>query len=323
MSNVHEGTLMRDPSFIRRLFFCICLAVSAVVPAAAQSDVRTGMPPMQKSSAGHVERLANFPSKYVDARNVEVWLPPGYDPAKRHAVLYMHDGQMLFDPATTWNKQAWRVDAAAAKLMAEGRLRDVIIVGPWNNGKFRHAEYFPQGFLPHLTAALRGQLEEKAFFGPARADAYLKFLVEELKPFIDAHYATDPSRESTFAMGSSMGGLISVYAVCEYPQVFGGAAAMSTHWIGTGGRNDDVPDAAIAYLRATLPKPDTLKLYMDRGTTELDALYDQAQPKIDALMAERGFATPGFVSRVFEGAGHNENDWNRRLDAPLLFLLGK
>jgi enterochelin esterase-like enzyme len=323
MSNVHEGTLMRDPSFIRRLFFCICLAVSAVVPAAAQSDVRSGMPPTQKSSAGHVERLANFPSKYVDARNVEVWLPPGYDPAKRHAVLYMHDGQMLFDPATTWNKQAWRVDAAAAKLMAEGRLRDVIIVGPWNNGKFRHAEYFPQGFLPHLTAALRGQLEEKAFFGPARADAYLKFLVEELKPFIDAHYATDPSRESTFAMGSSMGGLISVYAVCEYSQVFGGAAAMSTHWIGTGGRNDDVPDAAIAYLRATLPKPDTLKLYMDRGTTELDALYDQAQPKIDALMAERGFVTPGFVSRVFEGAGHNENDWNRRLDAPLLFLLGK
>lgn len=324
----HDTMIMRarqmfDPDIIHRLLLGLGLAVAAVPPAAAQSDMRPDKPSMQRPSAGHIERLANFPSKYVDARNVEVWLPPGYSPAKRYAVLYMHDGQMLFDPATTWNRQAWRADAVAAKLMAEGKARDFIIVGPWNNGKFRHAEYFPQGFLQHLPAPLRGQLEEKAFFGPARADAYLKFLVEELKPFIDAHYATDPSRESTFAMGSSMGGLISVYAICEYPQVFGGAAAMSTHWIGTGERNDDVPDAAIAYLREKLPKPGTMRLYMDRGTIELDALYDQAQPKIDTLMDERDFAPPGFVTRVFDGAGHNENDWNRRLDAPLLFLLGK
>ncbi len=308
---------------ISLLLWSLWLLTYAALSAATPADQRSDMPPKQKATVGKIERLENFPSKYVDTRQIEVWLPPGYDASKRYAVLYMHDGQMLFDATTTWNKQAWHVDAIAAKLMAEGKLRDFIIVAPWNNGKFRHAEYFPQKFLLHLRPKLRMQLHKKAFFGPARADAYLKFLVEELKPAIDANYATDPARESTFLMGSSMGGLISVYALCEYPQVFGGAAALSTHWIGAMQRNDDVPNAAIAYLDDTLPKPETVRLYMDRGTIELDALYDQAQAKIDALMAKRGFVKPGFVTRVFKGAGHNEKAWNQRLDEPLLFLLGK
>ena len=244
---------------------------------------------LQVPSSGRIERLANFASQHVDARHVEVWLPPGYDASKRYAVLYMHDGQMLFDAKTTWNKTTWGVDAVATRLMAEGKVHDFIVVGPWNNGKFRHAEYFPQKFLPHLPEALRQALEEKAFHGKPRADAYLRFLVEELKPAIDAKYATRPEREATFLMGSSMGGLISAYALAEYPQVFGGAACLSTHWIGTYQRNDEVPSAAIAYLRGALPDPSTVKLWMDRGTTQLDAQYDQAQPRIDALMAEKGF----------------------------------
>jgi enterochelin esterase-like enzyme len=280
---------------------------------------------LQVPSVGRVERLANFPSKFVDARHVEVWLPPGYDPkAKRYAVLYMHDGQMLFDAKTTWNKKAWNVDAVAARLMAEGKVQDFIVVGPWNNGKFRHAEYFPGKFLPHLPEAFRQGLIEKGLQGRSQSDAYLRFLVEELKPAIDAKYATRPEREATFLMGSSMGGLISAYALAEYPQVFGGAACLSTHWIGIHQRNDEVPSAAIAYLRGALPPPATVKLWMDRGTTELDAMYDQAQPRIDALMAEKGFALgPRYQTRVYEGTGHNEVDWAKRLHEPLTFLLGR
>ena len=77
------------------------------------------------------------------------------------------------------------------------------------------------------------------------------------------------------------------------------------------------------HLRAKLPPPDTVRLYMDRGTTELDAQYDQAQPRIDALMAEKGFRAPGFVSRVFEGTGHNERAWAARLDVPLMHLMAR
>ncbi len=277
---------------------------------------------LQNPSVGTVERLSDFPSKLVHARPVDVWLPPGYSPAKRYSVLYMHDGQMLFDATTTWNKKAWKVDAVASRLMARGSVKEFIVVGPWNNGRFRHAEYFPGKFLPHLPHELRGKLIQQGLQGQSRSDDYLRFLVEELKPAIDARYATRTEREATFLMGSSMGGLISAYALCEYPEVFGGAACLSTHWIGSLQHNDEIPSAAIAYLRDALPDPRTVRWWMDRGTTELDAQYARAQARIDALMAEKGFVTgPRYQSRVYEGAGHNEDDWAQRLHEPLEFLL--
>lgn len=275
----------------------------------------------QKPQAGRIERLERFASRHVDARHVEVWLPPGYDGRKPHAVLYMHDGQMLFDPSTTWNRQAWGVDRVAAPLLAAGRLRDFIVVGPWNNGRLRFAEYFPQAWIPRLDEAWRKTLAERALFGPPRSDAYLRFLVEELKPAIDARYATLPGREHCLLMGSSMGGLISCYGLCEYPQVFGGAACVSTHWIGGFEANEVVPAAAEAYLRERLPPPDSVRLWMDRGDSQLDALYAQAQQRIDALMAAKGFRPPRFSSKVYTGSGHNETDWQRNLHEPLQFLL--
>jgi predicted alpha/beta superfamily hydrolase len=279
---------------------------------------------LPQASAGRIERLENFASTHIDARHVDVWLPPGYTSEKRYAVLYMHDGQMLFDPKTTWNKQAWQVDIVASRLMTEGKLRDFIVVGPWNNGKLRHAEYFPQKWLPHvLPVDMRDAFIARGLNGKPLADAYLRFVVEELKPVIDKRYATLPDAPNTFLMGASMGGLISIYALCEYPQVFGGAAALSTHWIGVGERNTAMPDAALVYLRDKLPKPGLHRIYMDRGTAELDAMYDQAQPRIDALMRERGFTAPDFVTRVFVGEGHNEVAWHKRLDVPLLLLLGR
>lgn len=288
----------------------------------APLPTRAAEPPAQAVQWGRIERLSNFASRHVAARPVEVWLPPGYDGQRPHAVLYMHDGQMLFDPATTWNRKAWRVDQVAAPLMASGVLRDFIVVGPWNGGRLRFAEYFPQAWLPALPPAWQKALAERALQGPPQSDAYLRFLVEELKPAIDARYATRPDRDDCFVMGSSMGGLISAYALCEHPQVFGGAACISTHWIGGFERNEAVPAAALQYLRARLPPPSSVRLWMDRGSIELDALYDQAQAQVDALMAEKGFKPPRFVSKVHTGSGHNETDWSRNLHEPLRHLLG-
>jgi enterochelin esterase-like enzyme len=277
--------------------------------------------PSAKVRHGRVERLPALGSRHVDPRPVDVWLPPGYDDRRPHAVLYMHDGQMLFDPATTWNGQAWELDRMAAPLLAAGSLRDFIVVAPWNNDKLRFAEYFPQAWIPHLDAAWRNTLAERALRGPPRSDAYLRFLVEELKPAVDARYATRREREHTFLAGSSMGGLISLYGLCEHPRVFGGAACISTHWIGGHERNDVVPAAALRYLRDGLPAPDSVRLWMDRGDQELDALYDQAQARVDLLMADKGFRAPRFVSRVFAGTGHNERAWRDRLPEVLAFLL--
>ncbi len=277
--------------------------------------------PAQQVRFGRIERWPAFASRHVDARPVEVWLPPGYDGTRPHAVLYMHDGQMLFDARSTWNRQAWAVDQVAAPLLAQGVLRPFIVVGPWNNGRWRFAEYFPQAWLALLDKEWRQAMAERALHGPPRSDAYLRFLVEELKPAVDARYATLGGREHTCLMGSSMGGLISLYGLCEYPQVFGGAACISTHWIGSFERNRAVPDAALRYLRERLPPPASVRLWMDRGTRELDALYDEAQTRVDALMAERGFAPPRFRSLVHEASGHNEADWQRHLPGPLGHLM--
>ena len=296
------------------------IGATSIAAAARGGDSAVASP---RVTAGRLERIADFPSRYVAPRHVDVWLPPGYDGTRRHAVLYMHDGQMLFDPTTTWNHQAWRVDAVAAPMIAAGALRDFMVVGPWNGGAARHAEYYPQGFLEHLEPpALRDKFVAEALQGRPRADDYLRFLVEELKPAIDARYATRSGREDTCVMGSSMGGLISIYALLSHPEVFGAAAALSTHWIGSFERNTELPAAALAWLRGHLPAdPARVRLYMDRGTTELDALYDKSQPLVDALLKERGLGEPGWVSKVYPGKGHNEVAWSERLPVPLRFLL--
>jgi predicted alpha/beta superfamily hydrolase len=146
-------------------------------------------------------------------------------------------------------------------------------------------------------------------------------MVEELKPYIDAHFQTRPERAHTFIMGSSMGGLISTYAICEYPQVFGGTASLSTHWIGSFEPNAAIPLAAFEYLQAHLPAPETHRLYMDHGTQGLDANYGLAQSFVDQVVRDRGYTAANWKSLVFEGAAHSENDWSARLDVPLQFLL--
>ncbi len=298
--------------------------LSALLLTLGLTEVTLAAEPLPQVAVGRVERLASFPSKFVDARNVDVWLPEGYTATKRYAVLYMHDGQMLFDAGTTWNKQAWNVQDTVQRLINEGRIPDTLVVGVWNNGKYRHSEYFPQKYLPGMPEALRDKLIKEGLQNKPQSDNYLRFLVEELKPAIDAKYATRTEAASTFLMGSSMGGLISVYAMNEYPEVFGGAAGLSTHWIGGFKPNAAIPLAAFNYLRAHLADPATHRLYQDHGTTELDALYAPYQVMVDDLVRERGFEDgKSYDTRVFEGTGHNEKAWAARLGIPLLFLMGK
>jgi enterochelin esterase-like enzyme len=281
--------------------------------------------------AGRVERIESMPSQWVAARPVDIWLPPGYQRGRQYPVLYMHDGQMLFDSSTTWNKQAWRVDEHISKLMALDLIEPTIVVGIWNAGALRHAEYFPQKPFMQLPQAVRDSLLQAGgpgrptlFAGPVQSDNYLRFIVEELKPLIDRRYATKREAASTFIAGSSMGGLISIYAVCEYPTVFGGAACLSTHWPGTFQQdNNPVPQAFVDYLDARLPPPATHRLYFDRGTEGLDAWYESPQWQVDTLLTAKGYRPPLLQSLTFEGHDHNEQAWAGRLALPMVFLLGK
>ena len=141
-------------------------------------------------TVGSIQRIDAFPSKFIDPRPVDVWLPAGYSPARRYAVLYMQDGQMLFDADKTWNKSAWNVHEALSKLIQAGKVRDTIVVGIPNNGKYRYSEYYPEKMLAMAPQARSDDYRRRAQWGFALADAYLKFVVEELKPTIDEHFHT-------------------------------------------------------------------------------------------------------------------------------------
>ena len=304
------------------LIHCWLIALSAPVVFAQLPLVTNGT----------IQRLENFPSRFVSARNVDVWLPAGYNPAKKYAVLYMHDGQMLFDSTATWNGQEWGVDETLGQLIREKRIRPCIVVGVWNAGKERHVDYFPQKPFESLPKSYRDSLIRMAqrqegaaiFSGEVQSDGYLKFLVTELKPFIDSVYSTRKDRAHTFIAGSSMGGLISMYAICEYPGVFGGAACLSTHWPGIFSvEGNPIPAAFLDYLKSHLPSPKSHKLYFDYGTETLDALYEPFQQQADEIIKRKGFSRKNWMSRKFAGADHSEQAWRNRLDIPITFLLGK
>lgn len=283
-------------------------------------------------STGSIQRFENFESTFVVARNIDVWLPEGYTPEKKYAVIYMHDGRGLYDSTIMWNKQEWGVDETFGKLLANNKINDCIVVGIWNSEATRHLEYFPQKPFESLT-----QTQQEQLFGATRnngqvvfkepkikSDAYLKFLVTELKPFIDKKFSTKKDQSNTFIAGSSMGGLISMYAICEYPKIFGGAACLSTHWPGTfTTENNPVPQAFMNYLSKHLPSPKSHKIYFDYGTETLDALYKPYQQQVDKIMKDKGFTNKNWITREFVGENHSENAWKKRLEIPVVFLLGR
>jgi enterochelin esterase-like enzyme len=281
--------------------------------------------------SGKIERIENFESKYVTERNIDIWLPDGYSDTLKYAVLYMHDGQMLYDQSQAWNKQSWNVDDVAFELLSKDKVKNFIVVGIWNSGQTRHQDYFPQKPFAQLSkiekdtvvAQLRraGRSSEK--FHP-QSDKYLKFIVKELKPYIDNRYSVKKERENTYIAGSSMGGLISLYAICEYPRIFGGVACLSTHWVGTFTlENNPVPNSFIKYLTKKLPTPKNHLIYFDCGDQTLDAMYPSIQMKIDSLMKQKGFTDNNWLTKYFPGDDHSEKSWSNRLETPLLFLLRK
>lgn len=284
-----------------------------------------------KVTSGKIQRFINFKSKFVDARNVDVWLPDGYSDKEKYAVLYMHDGQMLFDAEQAWNKQVWEIDEIASQLISQNKTQKFIVVGIWNNGLRRHPEYFPKKPYKKLTneqkefvsntLLKKGKIDQT--FNPI-SDDYLKFIVTELKPFIDKTFSTKTTRKNTFIAGSSMGGLISVYAICEYPKVFGGAACLSTHWTGIYQLADNpIPETFFSYLKTHLPKPKKHKIYFDYGDKTLDSLYPTLQKRVDTIMTEKGYTAKNWITKFFPDKDHSENAWCERVNIPLAFLLRK
>lgn len=267
--------------------------------------------------SGWLDRYSLVQSADGGQRTVDVWLPTTYNAAsdRRFPVLYMHDGQNLCDPALAFGGVDWAVDEAMARLIGAGNTTGAIIAGVWNSSQ-RWQEYMPQKALESPAGQAILPILTAQYGGMPISDGYLKFLVQEVKLLIDGAYRTLPDQRHTFVMGSSMGGLISLYAVEEYPHVFGGAGCISTHWPAGG-------DVLVDALAARLPKPGAHKLYFDYGTETQDASYEPFQQRMDAHLAAAGY-TQGkdWVTMKFDGAEHSERSWRERVEIPLRFLLG-
>jgi predicted alpha/beta superfamily hydrolase len=272
--------------------------------------------------APNIHRHADFPSDYVDSRHIDVWLPAGYEMSgQSYRVIYAHDGQNLYNPSFVWNNTDWGVDEVLQGMIDDGSVEDTIVVGIWNTPK-RRLEYLPQeawDLAPeHMQVYIEGQEG-----GVPESREYLAFIVEELKPFIDENYRTKTGRDDTFLIGSSMGGLISMYGLINYPEVFGGAACLSTHWPLHVDTDDiEATETFIEFLKDAMPEPGNNRIYFDYGTEELDGRYEPHQALIDRMMADLGYEQgEDWLTRKFEGAGHSEMYWRERLHVPLGFLL--
>ena len=258
---------------------------------------------------GEFRTHKNFHSRYLRSdRDVLVYLPPGYDAdkRKRYSVLYLHDGQNLFDGATSFIKGAeWGVDETAQRLITEGAIEPIIIVGVYNTGKDRVDEYTPTVDARHKVGG--------------KADLYGKMLVEELKPFIDSEYRTRRDAKHTGLGGSSLGGLVSLYLALKYPQTFGRVLVVSPSvwW----------DDKMIVREVEALKKRPRLRVWLDMGTkeggNEAEEHTRNARDLRDALV-RKGWKD-GSDLKYFEaeGAEHNERAWAARVEPMFRFLFPK
>jgi predicted alpha/beta superfamily hydrolase len=239
----------------------------------------------------------------VPPRKITVYLPPGYteDEGRRYPVLYMHDGQNLFDPATAVTGVPWAADEAAQIAIHEGRVEPLIIVGIDNAGPGRIDEYTP-------IKADRGKMRGHG----GGADRYGRMIVEELKPFIDLEYRTKPEREFTGMGGSSLGALVTMYLGITHPEVFSRLAVMSpSAW---WARNHIIREAA--KLDGRIP----LRIWLDIGKREGSTIKHQVRALKEMLLAN-GWKT-GQDLAYFEipDARHDEAAWAARFGSVLAFL---
>lgn len=285
------------------------------------------IPHQLKVSGGELLRYAlPFGEAY---RTIDVYVPHEAKGKKGLKTLYMHDGQMLFDSTQTWNRKEWQIDEVYNSTLMKMKHLPFIVVGIHNDPVNRYAEFFPQKVADLMPESYRNLLMEKLWNGQLKADAYLNWIEKVLVPFIEDNFHTSKRMKDRMVMGSSMGGLISLYALCEKPKLFGGAACLSIHtpMINYGMFEEGMVEALVVpfniYLEKNLKADKRHYLYVDRGTETLDASYEPYHQRLLLTLALVGYGpeNPRFLEAIVRGTGHDETAWAHRWYIPLLFMM--
>ncbi|HEY5801986.1 MAG TPA: alpha/beta hydrolase-fold protein [Burkholderiaceae bacterium] len=278
------------------MLLCLFSALLATIALPALSAHAAADSPAR----GTVTIVPDFASpQLANKRALRIYLPPSYAarPDSRYPVLYMHDGQNLFDKATSFIGVEWQVDETMDRLIAAGAIAEVIVVGIDNNAD-RIQEYTP------CCDAKRGG---------GKIAQYERFIVDTVKPYIDRTLRTLPGREHTAIIGSSLGGIASVHIASNFPAVFGKAGGVSSSFWWN--------DGSLIKQMQTHTSKVPVQFYLDAGTDN-DGVEDTRRMR--AAMLEKGYVE-GQDLYYYEdqGAGHNERWWAARLDKPLLYMFGR
>lgn len=245
---------------------------------------------------GEVRYHRGFAGDSLLARDIIVWLPPGYetDSTATYPVIYMHDGQNLFDPTTSFTGIDWQADETADSLIQQDKMEPVIIVGIANTAN-----------------------RSKEYLDTPTGEHYRHFVIEQLKPFIDSTYRTRPEREFTATIGSSAGGLVAFLLAWKHPDTFSMAGCLSPAFL--IGKID-----AVRLVTEHQEPPPDIFLYIDNGGVDLEA---QLQPGCEAML--EALTNAGFVmdeNLVWyhdPEAAHHESAWAERLWRPFVFMFGQ
>lgn len=281
--------------------------------------------PLQTPCAGKMDRHYIFSPQLSDTITIDVWTPEGYSAQREKAypVIYMHDGQNLFDANTTWNHQSWEMDSVTSALINQKLIEASVIVGIHSKSESRLGDLMPEKAF-FMIENLPDTVSYSGHPINVRGDKYAAFVTQTLMPQMNAEYNLSQKAEETIVMGSSMGGLMSIYMICEYPDLFGGAGCLSTHWPGDPFSHWPLMPAMLRYLEKALPSSGNHKLYFDHGTEDIDAFYGEAELQVLELVKKNGYVTGVSLDNyVDEGAGHQERFWAKRVERPLRFLLPK
>ncbi|MEN3042255.1 MAG: alpha/beta hydrolase-fold protein [Fervidobacterium sp.] len=261
--------------------------------------VEKQMAGLKSTYTGNIKLIKDFYSPELNnSRNIIIYLPPNYDSSnERYPVLYMHDGQNIFDASTSFSGIEWSADETTESFIKEGLIKPIIIVGIYNMGNDRRNEYSPW--------------VDKSY-GGGKGDLYAEFIVKTLKPYIDKNFRTLPDRDNTAIAGSSLGGLISLYIGFKYNDVFSKVSVMSpAFWFA---------DKKIFDFVTFTEVPEPTKIYMDVGTQE------SSNPEIYVIDARNMYkllqkkTNVQIVYMEDQGAIHSESAWAKRFPELLLYF---
>jgi len=259
----------------------------------------------------------------IGNRDITIYLPKNYDSdgTIKYPLLIMMDGQNIFFDSLSYIGHSWRLSQVSDNLLQDGKLKDILIVGIDNATINRFSEYMPKKPYDSLSRRIKWKLNKHSN-EPIYSDQFLKYVVNNVIPFMKKKYNISEDSEDIIIGGSSMGGLISMYAVCEYPNEFGGAICMSTHWpVFIYKKSGVSKNKIIDYFSENIPQ--NKKWYFDFGTLGLDRQYEEHQIKIDEILKNNGYESgKNWITKKFEGHDHNEIAWYSRINIPLKFFFG-